>query len=308
MSILLDENTRVLVQGATGAEARRLIPTMVNYGTRIVAGVSLGHGGEDIDGIPVYGSVAAALREHEIDLSVLFIPARFSRDAALEAIDGGIPVLNVVAEGVPHHDACEIIARAGKAGVMIVGPNSQGMLSPGKAKVGGTGGEVPDLIFRPGPVGVVSRSGGMGAEISLALTRAGIGQSTYIAIGGDLIIGTTFVEILALFEADPETKCVMMFGEPGTAREEEAAEFIVSGGFTKPVVAMIPGEFLESLETPAPTSHTGALIERGVGAPSAKKRLLREAGARVAERFSEIVPLVREALADREALENSAAG
>jgi len=296
MSILLDKNTRVLVQGATGGEARRLIPTMVDYGTKVVAGVSLGHGGEEIFGIPVYGSVADSLRNHEIDLSVLFVPARFSRDAALEAIDGGIPVINVVAEGVPHHDACEIIARANKADVMIVGPNSQGMLSPGQAKVGGTGGEVPDLMFQPGPVGIVSRSGGMGAEISLALTRAGIGQSTYIAIGGDLIIGATFVEILALFEADGETKCAVMFGEPGTAREEQAAEFIASGGFSKPVVAMIPGEFLENRDAPAPTSHTGALIERGIGAPSEKKRLLRAAGALIAEKFSDIVPLVREAL------------
>jgi succinyl-CoA synthetase alpha subunit len=295
MSILLDGKTRVLVQGM-GAEARRLIPTMRDYGTNIVAGVSPGHGGEEVEGIPVYSTVSAARREHEIDLSVLFIPARFARDAALEAIDGGVPVVNVVAEGVPHHDACEILTRSGKAGTLIVGPNSQGMLSPGKAKVGGTGGEVPDLMFRPGPVGVVSRSGGMGAEISLALTRAGIGQSTYVAIGGDLLIGAAFVDILKLFEKDPETKCVVMFGEPGTAREEQAAEFIASGGFTKPVVAMIPGELLENSETPATQSHTGALIERGVGAPSVKKRLLREAGARVAERFSEIVPFVRDAL------------
>ncbi len=296
MSILLDGETRVLIQGATGAEARRLIPTMQAYGTRIVAGMSPGKGGERVEGVPVYGTVADALREHEVDLSVLFIPARYARDAAIEAIEAGIPAVNVLAEGVPHHDACEIITRAGKAGVLVIGPNSQGILSPGKAKVGGTGGEVPDLMFRPGPVGVVSRSGGMGAEISLALTRAGIGQSTYVAIGGDLLIGAEFVDILKLFEKDTETKCVVMFGEPGTAREDQAARFIASGGFTKPVVAMIPGEFLENQETPATQSHTGALIERGVGAPSAKKRALREAGVRVAERFSEIVPLVRESL------------
>ena len=192
---------------------------------------------------------------------------------------------------------CLECTKMARAGTLIIGPNSQGMLSPGKAKVGGTGGEVPDLMFRPGPVGVVSRSGGMGAEISLALTRAGIGQSTYVAIGGDLLIGAEFVDILELFEKDPDTKSVVMFGEPGTAREERAAEFIASGGFTKPVVAMIPGEFMETQETPAAQSHTGSLIERGVGAPSGKKRLLREAGVRVAEKFSEIVPLVRESLA-----------
>ncbi|MBI3129697.1 MAG: CoA-binding protein [Candidatus Tectomicrobia bacterium] len=298
MSILLDGSTRVLVQGATGGEARRLIPTMTAYGTRIVAGVSPGKGGERVEGIPIYSTVADALKEHEADLSVLFIPARFAKAAALEAIEAGVPSVHILAEGVPHHDAAEILARAGRAGALVIGPNSQGMVSPGKAKVGGTGGEVPHLMFRPGPVGVVSRSGGMGAEICLFLTKAGIGQSTYVAIGGDLLIGAAFAEMLALFEKDPETKCVVLFGEPGTGREEEAAAFIRSGGFTKPLVAMIPGEFMERMPQPPAVSHTGALVERGVGAPSAKKRLLRGAGARVAERFSEIVPLVREALGE----------
>lgn len=296
MSIILDGETRVLIQGATGAEARRLIPTMQDYGTNIVAGVSPGKGSERVCGIPVYSTVAAALRGHEVDMSVLFIPARYSRDAALEAIDAGVPTVNVLAEGIPHHDACEVLTRARQAGTLVIGPNSQGMMSPGKAKVGGTGGEVPGLMFTPGPVGVVSRSGGMGAELSMALTRAGIGQSTYIAIGGDLLIGADFVEILGRFEKDPETECVVMFGEPGTAREDQAAAFIASGGFTKPVVAMIPGEFMENMETPATQSHTGALIERGVGAPSRKKQLLREAGVHIAERFTEIVPLVKKAL------------
>jgi len=270
------------------------------YGTRVVAGVSPGKGGERVEGVPVYDTVAAARRAHGVDYSVLFTPARFTKEAALEAIEAGVPVVHILAEGVPHHDACEVVTRARAAGVFVIGPNSQGMLSPGKAKVGGTGGEVPDLMFRPGPVGVVSRSGGMGAEICLFLTRAGIGQTTYVAIGGDLIIGAAFVEMLALFEQDPETRCVVMFGEPGTGREEEAAEFIARGGFTKPLVAMIPGEFLETSPTPAAVSHTGALIERGVGAPSQKKKRLREAGAYVAESFSDIVPLVRRALGGAE--------
>ena len=296
MSILLDSETRVLVQGATGGEARRLLPTMTDYGTRVVAGVSPGKGGESVGGVPVYGSVADAISAHEVDLSVLFVPARFVRDAALEAIEAGVPTVHVLAEGVPHHDACALLTRAAQRGTFVIGPNSQGMVSPGKAKLGGTGGEVPDLMFRPGPVGVVSRSGGMGAEICLFLTRAGIGQSTYVALGGDLLIGSAFVEMLALFEQDPETRAVVMFGEPGTDREEEAARFIASGGFTKPVVAMIPGEFWETSPTPASVSHTGALIERGRGAPSVKKKLLREAGVLVAERFSQIVPLVKQAL------------
>jgi len=297
LSILLDSATRVLVQGATGAEARRLLPTMTAYGTRVVAGVSPGKGDAFVGGAPIYDTVAAALSAHEVDLSVLFVPARFVKAAALEAIEAGVPVVHVLAEGVPHHDACVLLARAAEKGAFVIGPNSQGMVSPGKAKLGGTGGEVPELMFRPGPVGVVSRSGGMGAEICLFLTRAGIGQSTYVALGGDLLIGATFVEMLALFEEDPDTRVVVMFGEPGTDREEEAARFIAGGGFTKPVVAMVPGEFWETSPTPASVSHTGALIERGRGAPSLKKRLLREAGVSVAEKFSEIAPLVREALA-----------
>ena len=234
MSILLGSDTRVLVQGATGAEARRLLPTMTDYGTRVVAGVSPGKGGESVGGVPVYGAVAEALKEHEVDLSVLFVPARFVREAALEAIEAGVPTVHILAEGVPHHDACALLTRAAETGTFVIGPNSQGMVSPGRAKLGGTGGEVPDLMFRPGPVGVVSRSGGMGAEICLFLTREGIGQSTYVALGGDLLIGSAFVEMLALFERDPETRVVVMFGEPGTDREEEAARFIASGGFTKP--------------------------------------------------------------------------
>ncbi len=296
MSILLDSATRVLVQGVTGAEARRLLPTMTSYGTRVVAGVSPGKGGEAVDGVPVYDAVEDAVRAHEADLSVLFVPARFVRDAALEAIEAGVPTIHILAEGVPHHDACALLARAAERGTFVIGPNSQGMVSPGKAKVGGTGGEVPDLMFRPGPVGVVSRSGGMGAEICLFLTRAGIGQSTYVALGGDLLIGASFVEMLALFENDPETRAVVLFGEPGTDREEAAARFIASGGFTKPAVAMIPGEFWETSPTPASVSHTGALIERGRGAPSRKKKMLREAGVSVAEKFSDIVPLVERAL------------
>ncbi len=296
MSIILDDTTHVLVQGITGAEARRLLPTMRDYGTKIVAGISPGKGGMIVDEVPVYDTVTEAMQEHKVDLSLLFIPAHFVREAALEAIEAGVPTVHILAEGVPHHDACEIVTRGKQAGTTIIGPNSQGMISPGKAKLGGTGGEVPNLMFRPGPVGVVSRSGGMGAEICLFLTMAGIGQSTYVAIGGDLIIGSAFVDMLELFEKDPETKCVIMFGEPGTGREAAAAEFIASGAFTKPVVAMIPGDFMENSLTPASLGHTGALIERGVGAPSQKKRLLREAGAHIAERFSEIVPLVKKVL------------
>jgi succinyl-CoA synthetase alpha subunit len=300
MSILLDHGTRVLVQGIAGREAAVHVAYMRGYGTQIVAGVAPGRGGQEINGVRVYDTVRAACRAERVDLSVLFVPARFVRDAALEAIAARVPIIVILAEGVPHHDAAEILARAGDAGVIVIGPNSQGLMSPGKAKVGASGGDRPDLIFSPGPVGVISRSGGMGAEVCMALTKAGIGQSTYVAIGGDLLIGSEFTDLLPLFQMDPETRVVFLFGEPGTGREEAAADLIARGTFTKPVVAFITGEFLEALPPGAQFGHTGALIEGNRGRPSWKKQVLRNAGVHVADDLDDIVPLVRGALLQRQ--------
>jgi succinyl-CoA synthetase alpha subunit len=263
-----------------------------------VGGVAPGRGRQEIGGVPVYDTVRAACQAERVDLSVLFVPARFVRDAALEAIAARVPIIVILAEGVPHHDAAEILARADEMGVKVLGPNSQGLISPGRAKVGGPGGDRPELMFRPGPVGVISRSGGMGAEVCMALTKAGIGQSTYVAVGGDLLIGMEFTDLLLLFEADPETRVVFLFGEPGTGREEAAAELVGRGAVTKPVVAFITGEFLERLPRGMHFGHTGSLIEGDHGRPSRKKELLREAGVRVADDLDEIVPLVRAALLD----------
>jgi succinyl-CoA synthetase alpha subunit len=298
MSILLDDGTRVLVQGVAGREAAVHVPYMRAYGTRVVGGVAPGRGRQEIGGVPVYDTVRAACQAERVDLSVLFVPARFVRDAALEAIAARVPIIVILAEGVPHHDAAEILARADEMGVKVLGPNSQGLISPGRAKVGGPGGDRPELMFRPGPVGVISRSGGMGAEVCMALTKAGIGQSTYVAVGGDLLIGMEFTDLLLLFEADPETRVVFLFGEPGTGREEAAAELVGRGAVTKPVVAFITGEFLERLPRGMHFGHTGSLIEGDHGRPSRKKELLREAGVRVADDLDEIVPLVRAALLD----------
>jgi succinyl-CoA synthetase alpha subunit len=297
MSILLDETSRVLVQGITGQQARTHVRYMVKYGTRVVAGVSPGKGGSEVDGIPVYDTVRSAMRQHAADVAVLFIPGRAARDAALEAIDGEVPLVVILAEGVPHHDTADILARARQRGARVIGPNAQGMISPGKAKLGGTGGQFPERLFRPGPVGIVSRSGGMGGEIGSALTRRGIGQSTYVSIGGDLLIGTSFADLLPLFEADPATRAVVIFGEPGTGHEEACAELIAGGRVSKPVVALVAGESLERLPRGMSFGHTGSLIARGLGSPARKKAVLREAGAHVAERFQEIPDLVAAALA-----------
>lgn len=296
MSILLDEKSHVLVQGITGQQARTHVSYMMRYGTNVVAGVSPGKGGMVLDGVPVYDSVRTAVSRHVVDISVLFVPAPHARDAALEAIENEIPLVLVLAEGVPHHDAAEIIDRAEKRNVRVIGPNSQGMISPGKAKLGGTGGAEPERLYQPGPAGIISRSGGMGGEIANALTRRGIGQSTYISIGGDLLIGTGFVPLLRFFEEDFETRAVVIFGEPGAGHEEEVAELVRSGGFTKPLVALVVGEALERLPKGMSFGHTSSIIERGLGSPLRKKALLGEVGVRVAETFSEVPMLVEEAL------------
>lgn len=296
MSILLDERSRVLIQGITGQQARTHLKYMLKYGTQVVAGVAPGKGGVDVDGLPVYDTVRAAVRRHAIDIAVLFIPGRAARDAALEAIENRVYLVVILAEGVPHHDTAQILARARALGCRVIGPNAQGMISPGKAKLGGTGGQFPERMYTPGPVGIISRSGGMGGEIGSALTRAGIGQSTYVSIGGDLLIGSSFADLLPLYEADPETRAVVLFGEPGTGHEEAAAEMIASRAVTKPVIAFVGGEALETLPRGMSFGHTGGLMARGLGSPTRKKQVLREAGALVAERFGDIPGLVAQAL------------
>ncbi|MFQ6017349.1 MAG: CoA-binding protein [Kiloniellaceae bacterium] len=296
MSILLNGTSRVLVQGLSGRQARIHVRYMRDYGTNVVAGVSPGKGGGAIEGIPNYDSVRGALEHHAVDISVLFVPAAAAGDAALEAIAHDVPLIVVLAEGVPHHDAALILERAKAKGVRVLGPNSQGMISPGEAKLGGTGGAEPDKLYSKGPVGIISRSGGMGGEIANALTGRGIGQSTFLSIGGDLLIGSGFVPLLELFEKDHETRCVVIFGEPGTGHEEEAARLLREGGFTKPLVALIVGEAMERLPRGMSFGHTSTIIARGLGSPKGKKRLLREAGALVADSFAEVPVLVAKAL------------
>ncbi len=296
MSILLDENSRVLIQGITGQQARTHVSYMVRYGTKVVAGVSPGKGGMTLDEIPVYDSVMTARQHHSIDIALLFVPAPYAKEAALEAIENEISLVLVLAEGVPHHDAAEMIERADKKRVRMIGPNSQGMISPGKAKLGGTGGAEPDRLYAPGPVGIISRSGGMGGEIANVLTRQGIGQSTYVSIGGDLLIGTGFVPLLKLFESDPETKAVVIFGEPGTGHEEEVAKAVRRKQFTKPLVALVAGDSLEELPKGMSFGHTSSIIARGIGSPTRKKKLLREAGVKVAATLDEAGELVDRAL------------
>lgn len=296
MSVLLDSCTRVMITGISGAQARRHLVYMRDYGTNIVCGVSPGKGGQDVEGVPVYDTVKTALTHHEIDMALIFLGARSVLEGALEAIENGIKTVVIHEDGVPQFDTALLLKRAKEKGVRIIGPNSQGMVSPGKAKVGGSGGNVMEQVFMPGSVGVISRSGGMGIETCIHLTKNNIGQSTFVAIGGDLMIGTTIVDLLAEFEHDEETKAVVVFGEMGTRYEEEAADFMLAGKFTKPLVAYIAGEQLEKLPREMSFGHTRSLISRGDGTVSEKKQLLRQAGAKIADSFTDIAKLVNQVL------------
>ncbi|MBS4023818.1 MAG: succinate--CoA ligase subunit alpha [Dethiobacter sp.] len=288
MAIYINENTNVLVQGMTGNQGSFHTRQMVNYGTKIVAGVSPGKGGQDLDGIPVYDTVAAAAEKHRIDASILFVPAPFARDSAFEAIDGGAKVLVLLPEHIPLHDAMAIMAFARSRGTVIVGPNTFGVVSSGKCKIG----IMPNQFFVPGDIGVISRSGTLCYEIVGNLTAAGYGTSTVVGLGGDRVVGLNFIEVLAEMEKDPETKAIVMLGEIGGSAEEEASLFIKEN-ITKPVVAYLAGK---SAPPGKRMGHAGAIIERGKGTFDGKVKALNSAGVPVAELPFQVPGLIAEAL------------
>jgi succinyl-CoA synthetase alpha subunit len=298
MSILVDEGTQVVVQGATGREAKLRIRLMRSYGTRVVAGVTPGKGGQTAEGVPVYNTVLEAIQHHPgINTSAIFVPARAAKVAAFEALDAGIDVITLHPERVPQQDMLEVIAYAKRYGAHVVGPNTIGLISPGKALVGMIGGNPASAreFFRRGPVGVLSRSGGHTTTLAYYINRAGLGQSTAIGMGGDAFVGTTLREYLALFEQDPGTELVAYFGEIGTTMEEDAADFIGNGGFTKPMVAYVAGRYARP---DVRFGHAGAMVSRGVGTAHGKQQALREAGVRVVEHFGDIGTVTREILTE----------
>lgn len=298
MSILVDERTRTVIQGATGESGHRFTRRMRDFGSPPVAGVTPGKGGQEVMGVPVFDTVREAVAATGANFSSINVPPAFVKDAVFEAMDAGVPRIFIYAERVPLHDAMEMMDAADERGVIIVGPNTPGIVSPGKYRLGGLGGgrDYARAIFRRGPVGVVSRSGGMTSTVSYTLSSAGIGQTTAFGCGGDAIVGTPFVKALPLFEADPETRCVVLFGEIGTASEELAAELVREGRFTKPIVAFIAGRVArEGFRF----GHAGALVERGRGTFESKVAALESVGARVAATLREIPELVREVLAAR---------
>jgi succinyl-CoA synthetase alpha subunit len=296
VSILVDQNTRVVVQGATGREAILRIRLMKEYGTKVVAGVTPGKGGETVEGVPVYNTVLEAREHHpEINTATIFVPAMVAKVAAMEALDAGISVITLHPERVPQQDMLEVIAYARRCGGYVIGPNTIGLISPGKALVGMIGGNATSAreFFRPGPVGILSRSGGNTTTLAFYINQAGLGQTTAIGMGGDAFVGTTLRDLLALFEQDPETQMVAFFGEIGTSMEEDAATFIRDGGFTKPMVAYVSGVHARP---DVRFGHAGAMISRGVGSAQAKREALRAAGVHVVEHFGEIGRVAREIL------------
>jgi len=298
MAILIDSTKRVLVQGITGREGRARARLMREYGTHVVGGVTPGQGGQEVEGLPVFDSVEEAWEQvGPLDVSVLFIPAPLVRNAALEAIDAGVKLLVLVPDRVPIYDVLEIIRAADRAGAHFVGPNTLGVLSPDRAVVGMIGGRAAAARewFRPGPVGICSRSGGITSAMAYYLAQAGIGATTLVHVGGDAVVGLPLPEVVLLFEADPETRAVVMFGEIGTSQEEQVADLIAAGRVQKPVVAYIGGKGARSGTR---FSHAGAIIEGGRGTREGKVTRLLEAGARVVENFGDIPAVTKQVLAE----------
>ncbi|MBN2502917.1 MAG: CoA-binding protein [Anaerolineales bacterium] len=295
MSILIDQTTRVLVQGITGREGQARARLMMNYGTQVVAGVTPSKGGQIVEDVPVFDGVQEAWeRVGPIDASAIFVPAPLVKNAALEAIEAGVKLLLLVPDRVPIYDVLEIVNFARSKGARFIGPNTLGILSPGKAVLGMIGGRAASAKdwFLPGPVGIISRSGGITSSMAYYLGKAGIGATTLVHVGGDVVVGLPQPEVAKLFQADPETQAIVIFGEIGGSQEEQVAELIASGAVTKPVIAFIGGKAAKSGTR---FSHAGAIVEGNRGTHAGKVKCLREAGATVVDAFGEL-PAVTQAV------------
>ncbi len=298
MAILINEQTRVLIQGITGREARAVSKEMLDYGTKVVAGVTPGKGGQEVHGVPVYDTLSQALRDHpEVNTVLTYVPPLSVKDAVFEAIEAGIPLINIVTERVPMLDAAQIHEFARARRVRVVGPTSVGIINPSaRVKVGAIGGANVDRVYQPGRVGVISKSGGMTTETSWIIRQAGFGISTAMGIGGDFIKGGNFVDLVPLFFADDQTDAIVIFGEPGGGDEEALAEYVMTHGLQKPIVAFISGRFVDRMPQGVQFGHAGAVVERGVGSPAAKIAALRKAGILVAEVHAQVADLLKEVL------------
>jgi succinyl-CoA synthetase alpha subunit len=291
VAIIVDNDTRLVVQGLTGSEGRFHGLRNREYGTNVVAGVTPGKGGQDVEGIPVFDTVAEAVEEATANTTLIFVPARFAADAIYEAVDAGIGTVICITEHVPAHQMLRVYAFARPKGITLIGPNCPGVCSPGKANVG----IIPAEIFSEGAIGLVSRSGTLTYQIGYELTQLGLGNSTIVGIGGDPVVGSSFIDVLEKFEADDETEYVVMVGEIGGNEEEKAAEFI-RDRMTKPVLAYIAGFTAPPGKT---MGHAGAIISGSTGTAQAKKEALEASGVRVGTTPTEVAQLVAEAAGAR---------
>ena len=296
MAILINQEKKVIVQGITGREGMARTQLMMGYGTQVVSGVTPGKGGSEVLGVPVFDAVEECFENFgQVDISVIFVPAPLVKDAAIEAFDAGIQLAVIVPDRVPIWDVLEIASKARQTGGRFVGPNTLGLLSPGKGVLGMIGGRAESARkwFKQGSVGISSRSGGITSSIAYYLSQAGVGLSTIIHVGGDAIVGTPHPEVMLLFEKDPETEAVVMFGEIGTSQEEQVADLIESGQFTKPLVAFIGGK---AAKEGTRFSHAGAIIEGGRGTYEGKINRLREVGVTIVDSFNDIPAATKEVL------------
>lgn len=288
MSILIDENTRLLVQGITGRDGSFHAQKMKEYGTKVVAGVTPGKGGQDVGGIPVFNSVAEAKEKTGANTAVIYVPAKFAKDAMLEDIKAGISLIICITEGIPVLDMMEVRTAMKGKNIRLIGPNCPGLISPGKSKVG----IMPGHIHAPGPIGVISRSGTLTYEVVYNLTRQGLGQSSCVGLGGDPIIGTRFVDVLEMFMKDDQTKGIVMVGEIGGQDEQIAADYIKKH-VTKPIVGFIAGRTAPPGKR---MGHAGAIISSGDSTAEAKRKILEDAGVQVVDIPDEIPAIFKSKL------------
>jgi succinyl-CoA synthetase alpha subunit len=297
MGVLVHKDFEFIVQGITGREALNFTRECLEYGSKIVGGVTPGRGGREVYGVPVYDTVREITAKRKVDGTVITVPLGFAPDAAYEAIDAGIKLLVIITEGIPRKDASAIIEYATLHGARVIGPNCLGIIVPDVCRFGSLGGPAVDCrkAFKPGIVGVMSRSGGMTTEICNALSQAGLGESTAISIGGDPVIGSTYAELMPLFEADPETAAIVIYSEPGGAAEAELARWATENKSRLPIVAFVAGRFMD--EMPGMSfGHAGTVVEKKVDSPADKIRRMRAAGISVAEEIGDIPGLVKERL------------
>ena len=286
MAILVGKETKVIVQGITGSQGSYHTQLMLEYGTKIVAGSTPGRGGSQTNGIPVFDTIREALSQIDANASIIFVPAPFARDAALEAITAGLNPVVVITEGIPVKDEIQIMEVAKLKGTIVVGPNTPGIITPGECKLG----IMPAHIFKQGNVGLVSRSGTLTYEIAASLTAAGLGQSTCLGIGGDPVVGLSFIDVLEFFRNDPKTEAIAMIGEIGGNAEEMAAEYIKTTNYPKPIAAYVAGRAAPPGKR---MGHAGAIIMGNSGTAETKIEALRSAGVRIALKPSEIAKLLK---------------